>query len=219
VPNGRDPDRPYQLHHRRCQPARGVLSTGVRLPGDGDRAPRGYILCAIDRRRGCASPRGPAPTWRRDDRAPRVHRAWRAIPGRYRCDDLRFKHIAIVVADMESAYLRLRACQGWTAITRPAPQRLPANSGGVTASKFRDPEGHPLELLAFPPNNMPSRWREPRIETAYALGSIIPPSSFPARRQASHSTSSCWDFPSPGARSIAAGSRNSLMPSRVPSLR
>lgn len=25
--------------------------------------------------------------------------------------------------------------------------------------KFRDPEGHPLELLAFPPDNVPPRWR------------------------------------------------------------
>jgi catechol 2,3-dioxygenase-like lactoylglutathione lyase family enzyme len=76
------------------------------------------------------------------------------------CDDPRFQHIAIVVADMETAYSQLCACGGWTAITRPAPQRLPASSGGVTAFKFRDPEGHPLELLAFPPDNVPARWRE-----------------------------------------------------------
>jgi catechol 2,3-dioxygenase-like lactoylglutathione lyase family enzyme len=75
------------------------------------------------------------------------------------CDDPRFQHIAIVVADMETAYLRLCACEGWTAITRPAPQRLPASSGAVTAFKFRDPEGHPLELLSFPPDNVPPRWR------------------------------------------------------------
>jgi catechol 2,3-dioxygenase-like lactoylglutathione lyase family enzyme len=74
-------------------------------------------------------------------------------------DDPRFQHIAIVVADMETAYLRLCACAGWTAITRPAPQRLPAGSGAVTAFKFRDPEGHPLELIAFPPDNVPPRWR------------------------------------------------------------
>ena len=76
------------------------------------------------------------------------------------CNDLQFQHIAIVVADMEAAYLRLCACGGWTAITRSAPQRLPASSGAVTAFKFRDPEGHPLELLAFPPDNVPPRWRE-----------------------------------------------------------
>jgi len=75
------------------------------------------------------------------------------------CDDPRFQHIAIVVADMETAYLRLCACAGWTAITRPAPQRLPAGSGAVTAFKFRDPEGHPLELIAFPPDNVPLGWR------------------------------------------------------------
>jgi catechol 2,3-dioxygenase-like lactoylglutathione lyase family enzyme len=76
------------------------------------------------------------------------------------CNDPRFQHIAIVVADMETAYWRLCACEGWTAITRPAPQRLPASSGAVSAFKFRDPEGHPLELLAFPPDNVPPRWRE-----------------------------------------------------------
>ena len=76
------------------------------------------------------------------------------------CDDPRFQHIAIVVANMEAAYSRLCACESWTAITRRAPQRLPASSGGVTAFKFRDPEGHPLELLAFPPDNVPPRWRE-----------------------------------------------------------
>jgi catechol 2,3-dioxygenase-like lactoylglutathione lyase family enzyme len=76
------------------------------------------------------------------------------------CDDPRFQHIAIVVADMETAYLRLCASGGWTAITRPAPQRLPASSGAVTAFKFRDPEGHPLELIEFPPDNVPPRWRQ-----------------------------------------------------------
>src|SRR5215470_14382189 len=82
-----------------------------------------------------------------------------AYPADIGCDDPRFQHIAIVVADMETAYSRLRACDGWTAITRPAPQRLPASSGAVTAFKFRDPEGHPLELIAFPPDNVPPRWR------------------------------------------------------------
>jgi catechol 2,3-dioxygenase-like lactoylglutathione lyase family enzyme len=81
-------------------------------------------------------------------------------PSDITCDDLRFQHIAIVVADMETAYSRLCACAGWTAITRPGPQRLPASSGGVTAFKFRDPEGHPLELVAFPPDNVPPRWRQ-----------------------------------------------------------
>jgi catechol 2,3-dioxygenase-like lactoylglutathione lyase family enzyme len=85
-------------------------------------------------------------------------------------DDPRFQHIAIVVADMETAYLRLCACEGWTAITRPAPQHLPASSGAVTAFKFRDPEGHPLELLAFPPGNVPPRWRKASRRHGPCLG-------------------------------------------------
>jgi catechol 2,3-dioxygenase-like lactoylglutathione lyase family enzyme len=67
--------------------------------------------------------------------------------------NLLFQHFAIVVADMRSAYERLRAHGGWTAISTAGPERLPASSGGVTAFKFRDPEGHPLELLAFPENS------------------------------------------------------------------
>ena len=48
-------------------------------------------------------------------------------------------------------YARLSAHAGWTTISTDGPQLLPASSGGVTAYKFRDPEGHPLELIAFPP--------------------------------------------------------------------
>ncbi len=35
--------------------------------------------------------------------------------------------------------------------------KLPASAGGVTAVKFRDPEGHPLELLQFPDDSV-SGW-------------------------------------------------------------
>lgn len=70
-----------------------------------------------------------------------------------------FQHFAIVVAGMEAAYAQLSRLKGWSPITRPAPQRLPASSGGVIAFKFRDPEGHPLELLEFPPDRMPPIWR------------------------------------------------------------
>jgi len=61
-----------------------------------------------------------------------------------------FQHFAILVEDIERAMQCLRADSRWTAISTGGPQRLPAASGGVTAFKFRDPEGHPLELLAAP---------------------------------------------------------------------
>lgn len=71
----------------------------------------------------------------------------------------RFQHCAIVVADMPAACARLARRPGWQPISRDGPQRLPANTGHVTAFKFRDPDGHPLELLAFAPKHIPARWR------------------------------------------------------------
>ena len=73
--------------------------------------------------------------------------------------DLWFQHVAIVVGDMAAAHARVLAHGGATAITEGGPQRLPPASGGVTAWKFRDPEGHPLELIAFPPGGGPEVWR------------------------------------------------------------
>ncbi len=64
--------------------------------------------------------------------------------------NLAFQHFAIVVSDMRLAYDRLRLRDGWRAISLDGPVRLPEASGGVTAFKFRDPEGHPLELIAIP---------------------------------------------------------------------
>ncbi|KQT59789.1 hypothetical protein ASG52_20655 [Methylobacterium sp. Leaf456] len=71
-----------------------------------------------------------------------------------------FQHCALVVSDMEAAYAHLRGVPDWTPISRAGPERLPASSGGVSAFKFRDPDGHPLELLAFPPNAVPPVWRD-----------------------------------------------------------
>lgn len=67
---------------------------------------------------------------------------------------LDFQHLAIPVADIAAAVARLA---GATPISPAGPSRLPASSGGVTAFKFRDPDGHPLEFLQFPPGGSP-RW-------------------------------------------------------------
>lgn len=76
--------------------------------------------------------------------------------------DLIFQHFAIVVADIRQAYQRLLGVEGWSAISNDGPQRLPPSCGGVTAFKFRDPDGHPLELLAFPPDRSPQDWKKDR---------------------------------------------------------
>jgi len=69
-----------------------------------------------------------------------------------------FQHFAIVVSDMTAAYANLQALHNWTPISTDGPQILPSSSGGVTAFKFRDPEGHPLEMLAFAPGATPAHW-------------------------------------------------------------
>jgi catechol 2,3-dioxygenase-like lactoylglutathione lyase family enzyme len=80
-----------------------------------------------------------------------------------------FQHFALVVADMHRALLRLEGIPGWAPISSAGPQRLPASSGGVTAFKFRDPDGHPLEFLEFPAAQTPARWRQ-HTGTAGILG-------------------------------------------------
>nr|WP_246732873.1 VOC family protein [Methylobacterium sp. BTF04] len=70
-----------------------------------------------------------------------------------------FQHAAIVVRDMEAAYRHLVAVAP-TPITRGGPQVLPPSSGSVAAYKFRDPDGHPLELIAFPQGPSADRWAD-----------------------------------------------------------
>ncbi|MCJ2059455.1 glyoxalase [Methylobacterium sp. J-048] len=70
-----------------------------------------------------------------------------------------FQHLAIPVRDMAAAMARL-ARLGPTPISRGGAQVLPASSGGVTAYKFRDPDGHPLELIFFPDGPPAERWRD-----------------------------------------------------------
>lgn len=64
--------------------------------------------------------------------------------------DPRFHHFAMAVSDMPRAMALLQAIDGWRPISRGGAVTLPAGAGGVTAFKFRDPDGHPLELIAFP---------------------------------------------------------------------
>ena len=70
-----------------------------------------------------------------------------------------FQHLALVTNDIAQAHARLTGTVDWDAVTTGGrPVQLPRTSGGVTAFKFRDPEGHPLELLAFAAGEAPSFW-------------------------------------------------------------
>jgi len=80
----------------------------------------------------------------------------RPYPADGNAASLFFQHLALVVADMGQAFQRAR---GHVAISAGGPQHLPASSGGVIAYKFRDPDGHPLELLQFPDGSRPRAWQ------------------------------------------------------------
>ena len=71
---------------------------------------------------------------------------------------LGFQHFAMVAPDMDRAFARLQSVHGWRAISADGPVHLPHRSGGVTAFKFRDPDGHPLEFLHFPDGKAPTSW-------------------------------------------------------------
>lgn len=81
----------------------------------------------------------------------------RSYPPDCNAASLWFQHLALVVVDIAEAHVRLRDI---APISIAGPQQLPASSGGVQAFKFRDPDGHPLELLQFPRNHMPATWKD-----------------------------------------------------------
>lgn len=80
-------------------------------------------------------------------------------------NDLCFQHCAIVTGDMPAAHERVLR-HGATPITQGGPQTLPPSTGSVTAFKFRDPEGHPLELIAFPRGTGDPAWQSTTGENA-----------------------------------------------------
>jgi catechol 2,3-dioxygenase-like lactoylglutathione lyase family enzyme len=86
----------------------------------------------------------------------------RPVPVDARSNDRWFQHIAIIVSDMDRAYQWLRHHR--IAHVSPGPQRLPdwnPNAGGIKAFYFKDPDGHALEILQFPPGKGAPRWHEP----------------------------------------------------------
>jgi catechol 2,3-dioxygenase-like lactoylglutathione lyase family enzyme len=85
-------------------------------------------------------------------------------------NDLGFQHLAIVVRDMPAAYARLVATRGWAPISVAGPERLPAASGGVQCFKFRDPDGHALELIWFPRGSGRAVWHRQTARRPLFLG-------------------------------------------------
>src|SRR6266850_433223 len=84
----------------------------------------------------------------------------RPIPVDSRGNDRWFQHVAIVVSDMDKAYQHLRAHKIRHAST--GPQTIPASNkaaAGIRALYFKDPDGHNLEIIYFPPGKGDPRWQ------------------------------------------------------------
>ena len=85
----------------------------------------------------------------------------RPVPVDAKANDRWFQHIAIMTSDMDRAYIWLR--QNKVQHASSGPQRLPdwnKNAGGIQAFYFRDPDGHFLEVLAFPPDKGSDKWHQ-----------------------------------------------------------
>jgi catechol 2,3-dioxygenase-like lactoylglutathione lyase family enzyme len=85
----------------------------------------------------------------------------RPIPPDWRSHDHWFQHIAIVVSDMNKAYQHLRAHKIRHASS--GPQTIPATNkaaAGIRAFYFKDPDGHNLEIIYFPPGKGAPRWQK-----------------------------------------------------------
>jgi catechol 2,3-dioxygenase-like lactoylglutathione lyase family enzyme len=86
----------------------------------------------------------------------------RPIPVDSRSNDRWFQHIAIIVSDMDRVYAWLR--QNKVEHASSGPQRLPdwnKNAAGISAFYFKDPDGHPVEVLQFPPGKGLAKWHRP----------------------------------------------------------
>lgn len=85
---------------------------------------------------------------------------FRPIPMPSYSHDLWFQHVAIVVRDMEAAWAQLR--KHHVRQISPRPQTIPASNvpaAGIKAIKFRDSDGHNLELLWFPEGKGNPVWK------------------------------------------------------------
>lgn len=83
----------------------------------------------------------------------------RPMPADCRSHDRWFRHLAIVVRNMRQANEHIQAFD--THMISSSPQTLPlwnVDSGGIEAFYFRDPEGHPLELIHFPEGKGRPQW-------------------------------------------------------------
>jgi catechol 2,3-dioxygenase-like lactoylglutathione lyase family enzyme len=92
----------------------------------------------------------------------------RPIPVPSYSNDAWFQHMAIVVSDMDAAYKILQESNVQQIFANPIT--IPASNpgaAGIKAIKFRDPDGHDLELIYFPPGKGDPSWQKPAADKLF----------------------------------------------------
>jgi catechol 2,3-dioxygenase-like lactoylglutathione lyase family enzyme len=85
----------------------------------------------------------------------------RPIPADSQSNDLWFQHLAIAVGNMDRAYAQLQSFL--VESISDAPQTMPASNpaaAGIRAFKFKDPDGHDLELIWYPVDKGQEKWHQ-----------------------------------------------------------
>ena len=77
------------------------------------------------------------------------------IPQDSQSNDLWFQHLAIVVSDIDRAYEHLQSFE-----IEPISSGLQTLPNGIRAFKFKDPDGHDLEIIWFPPDQSKDKWQK-----------------------------------------------------------
>ena len=81
--------------------------------------------------------------------------AGKPIPANSQSNDLWFQHMAIVVSDIDRAYDHLKSFE-----INPISSGLQNLPNGIRAFKFKDPDGHDLEIIWFPPDQSKDKWQQ-----------------------------------------------------------
>ena len=127
---------------------------------------------------------------------------------------LLFQHLALVTDDAAGAWQRATRA-GAVPISRNGPSTLPDSAGGVTAVKFRDPDGHPLELLQFP-DGATHGWPGSGLlgidHSAISVGDIAQSRAFYAARALTPGEASLNHGPPLGARAGLYGVQGDVVP-------
>ena len=138
----------------------------------------------------------------------------RAYPSDATACDLVFQHLALVTDDAEAAWRRARDA-GAAPISRVSAVTLPRSSGGVTAVKLRDPEGHPLEFIQFP-KSANSDWNGTGVmgidHSAISVGDVAASRRFYAHHGLSGAGATVNDGPTQDALDGLDGVRVNVVP-------